>query len=163
VRRSPLPLILLAALLGCAGADRSRVLEDAGEFPRHRSVGVAPFVDPRGKGQAVADAIEAGLQQLMYEPVDQKALASVLAETKPDRGSALGIEALEKIKAKVPVDAIIFGRISPDWGTVLITVDEMEMGGPILQAVLRPRHHGKTFADPDEIAKEAVRLLTSLH
>jgi hypothetical protein len=162
VRRSFLPLLALAVLLGCGGSNKSRILSDAGEFPRHRAVGVAPFLDPRGKGQEVADAIEAGLQQLMYEPVDQKALAAALASNMPDRNSHLGIESLEYIKGKVPVDAIIFGRIAPDWSTVLITVDETDMGGPILQAVLRPRRRRKTFDGPDEIAKEAVRLLTSL-
>jgi hypothetical protein len=154
----------LAALLGCSSGPRSKILQDAGEFPRHHSVGVAPFADPRGKGQAIADAIEAGLQQLMYEPVDQKALAQVLVANMPDRSSNLGIESLERIKAKAPVDAIIFGRMSPDWSMALITVNETEIGGPILQAVLRPRNRRKkAFTDADEIAREALRVLTALH
>ncbi|MFI5348144.1 MAG: hypothetical protein ACHQ2Z_01250 [Elusimicrobiota bacterium] len=162
MRSRPLVLLALAAMLGCAGP-QSKVLEDAGEFPHHRCVGVAPFVDPRGHGEAVADAIEAGLQQLMYEPVDQKALAQLLAANKPGRGSTLGIEELERIRAKSPVDAIIFGRLSPDWSTAMITVTETEMGGPILQAVLRPRDpKKKAFADADDVAKEALRILTSI-
>jgi hypothetical protein len=157
-------LLTLAALLGCSSGPRSKILQDAGEFPRHRCVGVAPFADPRGKGQDIADAIEAGLQQLMYEPVDQKALAQVLVANMPDRSSNLGIESLERIKAKAPVDAIIFGRVSPDWGMALITVNETEIGGPILQAVLRPRNRRKkAFSSPDEIAREALRVLTALH
>ena len=157
----PLSLLLLAALLGCAGP-KSKVIEDAGEFPHHRCIGVAPFVDPRGRGQVVADAIEAGLQQLMFEPVDQKALAQALAGI-PDRGPNLGLESLEKIHSKTPADAIIFGRLSPDWSTALITVTETEMGAPILQAVLRPRDsRKKAFTGPDEIAKEALRLLMSV-
>jgi hypothetical protein len=163
VRQRPLVLLSLAVLLGCAGP-RSKVLEDAGEFPRHRCVGVAPFIDSRGQGQAIADAIEAGLQQKMYDPVDQKALAQVLAVTLPDRGSNLGLEALEKIRAKVPVDAIIFGRIAPDWSTAMITVNETEIGSSILQVVLRPRSRKKkVFTDADDVAREAVRVLTSLH
>jgi hypothetical protein len=150
---------LLGALLGCSGA-KSRVLDDTGDFPHHRCVGVAPFADPRGQGRVVADLIESGLQQLMYEPVDQKALAEVLADI-PGRGPDLGLEALEKIHRKVPVDAIIFGRIAPDWSLVTITVNDTEMGGPILQAVLRPVKK-KSFSDPADIAREAIRLLASL-
>ena len=156
-------VLALAALAGCAGP-RSKVLVDAGEFSGHRCVGVAPFVDSRGQGQVIADAIEAGLQQLMYEPVDQKALADILVENKPDRSSTLSLESVEKIRSKVPVDAIIFGRIGPDWSTALITVDETETGSPILQAVLRPRdREKKAFTDANDVAKEALRLLTSLH
>ena len=157
----PLGLLALAALIGCSGP-KSSIRENNGEFPAHRCVGVAPFIDPGGRGQAVADAIEAGLQAVMYEPVDQKALAEVLAAHKPERGSSLGLEALESIRARVPVDAIIFGRIAPDWSAASITVVETEMGGPILSAVLRPRGGKKTaFADPDDLAREALRVLTS--
>ena len=156
-------LLTIAVLLGCAGP-KSKVLEDSGEFRSRRCIGVAPFIDSRGHGQAVADAIEAGLQQLMYEPVDQKALAQVLAASMPDRGSGLGLESLEKIHSKAPVDAIIFGRIAPDWSMVTLTVNETEMGGPILQAVLRPRDRKQNaFKDPADIAREALRVLMSLH
>jgi hypothetical protein len=162
VRRLPLLVLLVVGLAGCSGS-RSRVIDDTGEFPRHRCIGVAPFVDSRGQGQAVADLIEGGLQQLMYEPVDEKALAKVLADNAPERGVGLGIEALEKIHAKVPADAIVFGRIAPDWSFVQVTVTETEMGGPIAQLLLRPRgRHRKAFADPAEIAREALRVLTSL-
>ena len=155
-------LLTIAVLLGCAGP-KSKVLEDSGEFRSRRCIGVAPFIDSRGHGQAVADAIEAGLQQLMYEPVDQKALAQVLAASMPDRGSGLGLESLEKIHSKAPVDAIIFGRIAPDWSTALITINETEMGAPILQAVLRPRGgKKKAFSDAEDVAKEALRVLASL-
>jgi len=62
-----------------------------------------------------------------------------------------------------PVDAIIFGRLAPDWSTAMITVTETEMGGPILQAVLRPRDpKKKAFSDADDVAKEAIRVLASL-
>jgi hypothetical protein len=163
VRQRSLAFATLAVLLGCSGP-QSKVLQDAGEFPRHRCIGVAPFVDPRGHGQEIADAIEAGLQQLMYEPVDQKALAQVLATSMPDRSSNLGIESLERIHAKTPVDAIIFGRMAPDWSMALLTVNETEIGGPILQVALRPRHRKKkSFTDADDVAKEAVRILTSIH
>ena len=161
MRFSPLVLLTLAGLLGCSGS-RSRVIDDTSDFPHHRCIGVAPFVDSRGQGQAVADLIESGLQQLMYEPVDQKVLAEVLAANPPTRGS-LGIEALEKIRAKTPADAIIFGRIAPDWSMAAITVTETEMGAPILQIALRPRgRRKKAFADPADIAREAIRVLTSL-
>ena len=156
-------LLTLAALAGCAAVPKSKVLEDAGEFSRHRSVGVAPFIDTRGQGQAIADAIEAGFQALMYEPVDQKALAQVLAATMPNRSAAPGIEALERIRSKTGADAIIFGRMSPDWSTALITVDEIEMGSPILSAVLRPSDpKKKAFTDANDVAKEALRVLTHL-
>ena len=161
MRYRPLGLLLVAALFGCAGP-KSKVLDDNGEFPRHKCIGVAPFVDPRCQGQAVADAVENGLQQLMYEPVDQKVLAQVLAANKSDHGSSLGIEAIENIHAKVPVDAIIFGRISPDWSTVSVTMVELDMGAPILSAVLRPRGRKKTaFADADDIARELLRVLAT--
>ncbi len=162
MRFSPLVVLALGALLGCAGA-RSRVIDDIGEFPSHRCVGVAPFFDPRGQGQAIADLIEAGLQQMMYEPIDQKALAKVLAAYPPDHGTSLGIEALEQLHAKVPADAVIFGRVAPDMSLVQLTVTETEMGGPIVQAVLRPRDpKKKAFTDSAEIAREALRVLASL-
>ncbi|MFI5361948.1 MAG: hypothetical protein ACHQ49_08270 [Elusimicrobiota bacterium] len=157
----PIALLSAFAVLGCAGP-KSQVLQDAGEFPSHRCVGVAPFVDPRGRGQAVADAIEAALQQRMFEPVDQKALADVLVANMPDRTSRLGLEALEKIRAKSPVDAILFGRLTPDWSAAMITVNETETGVPILQAVLLPRDRKAAFSDADDVAREAVRVLTSL-
>jgi hypothetical protein len=161
LRISLLAFLILPALLGCSGA-RSKVIDDTGEFVHHRCVGVAPFLDSRGQGQIIADLIESGLQQLMYEPVNQKALAQVMSEI-PGRGPELGIEALEKIHAKVPADAIIFGRVAPDWSFVQLSVTETEMGGPILQAVLRPRDRKKkAFADPAEIARETLRVLTSL-
>lgn len=159
MRARSLPLLAAAAFLGCSGP-KSKVLQDAGEFRGHRCVGVAPFSDPRGQGQAIADAIEAGLQQQMYEPVDEKALAKVLAANKADGGS-LGLEALESIHAKAPVDAIVFGRVAPDWSKALITVDETEMGEPILAGVLLPRAPEKTFSGPDDVAKEALRVLAA--
>lgn len=162
MRQHPLLLLTITALLGCAGS-KSRVIEDAGEFPNHHCVGVAPFIDSRGHGRAIADAIEARLQQLMYEPVDQNALAQVLAANMPDHSSGLGLESLEKIHSKVPVDAIIFGRIAPNWSMAIITVNETEMGSPILQAVLRPHNRRKkAFTDADDVAREAVRVLASL-
>jgi hypothetical protein len=162
VRRSPLALAALAFLLGCAGG-RSKVLEDAGEFRAHRRIGVAPFTDSRGQGAAVADAIAAGLREMRYEPVDQKALAKVLENRMPNSSFILGIEALERIQDKAPVDAIIFGRIAPDWSSALMTVNEMEMGGPILQIVLKPRGRKQAaFADAGDLAKEALRVLASL-
>ncbi|HEX4048089.1 MAG TPA: hypothetical protein VH309_09665 [Elusimicrobiota bacterium] len=161
MRRRSLAFLSVAALLGCGGP-KSRVIQDSGEFRGHRCVGVAPFVDSRGQGQAIADAIEDGLQRLMYEPVDEKALAQVLAANMPDRSSTLGIEALENIHAKAPVDAIVFGRVAPDWSRAVITVNETEMGEPILSAVLLPRGPKKTaFTGPDDVAKEALRVLTS--
>jgi hypothetical protein len=157
-------LLTLAALAACAPVPKSKVLEDAGEFSRHRAVGIAPFIDTRGQGQTIADTIQAGLQALMYEPVDQKALAQIVAATMPNRSAAPGIEALERIHSKTGVDAIIFGRMAPDWSTALITVDEIEMGSPILRAVLRPSDpKKKAFTDADDVAKEALRVLTSLH
>jgi hypothetical protein len=162
VRTRPLALAVLAFALGCAGGG-SKVVEDAGEFRGHRRIGVAPFVDSRGQGEAVADAIAAGLREMRYEPVDQKALAQVLRSRMPNASFILGIEALERIQEKVPVDAIIFGRIAPDWSSALMTVNETEMGDPILQIVLKPRDRKRAaFADAGELAKEALRVLASL-
>jgi hypothetical protein len=159
-----LPPLTLIAVLGCASVPKSEVIEDTGEFAHYHVLGVAPFIDPRGHGAEVADAIEAGLQkQLMYDPVDQKALAQVLGASRPNRNLGLGIETLEQVHARVPVDAILFGRISPDWSAVSISVTETEMGGSVLSAVLRPRDpKKKAFADSDEIAAEALRVLASL-
>jgi hypothetical protein len=163
VRPRPLLLLTVAVLLGCSGP-RSKIIQDEGEFPNHRAIGVAPFVDSRGKGQAIADAIQAGFQQQMLGAVDQKALAAALAAAMPNGGTKLGIESIEQIRAKVPVDAIVFGRMAPDWSMAMITVDEMEIGGPILQAVLRPRNRRKkAFTDADEVAREALRVLSSVH
>lgn len=159
----PLLLLTIAAALGCS-TPRSKIIQDEGEFRGHRVIGVAPFVDPRGKGQAIADAIQAGFQQQMLKPVDQKALAEALAAALPNGGTKLGIESIEQIHAKVPVDAIVFGRMAPDWSMALITVDEMEIGGPILQAVLRPRNRRKkAFTDANDVAREALRVLASVH
>ncbi len=151
----------LAALLGCVGP-KSQVIENDGDFRAYHCVGVAPFIDPRGQGQIVANEIEAGLQLLKYAPVDQRALAQALVSNMPNSSFQLGIEPLERIHEKVPVDAIIFGRLTPDWSTALLTVNETEMGGAILQIVLRPGRKEKAFDSAHSVATEALRVLASL-
>ena len=156
----------LAAVLvvtGCGGRKSQVMPEEAVDFAGYRHIGVSAFVDRRGKGQAVADALDAVLQQEMYEPVDEKALAQVLAKYKPDRDVGYGIEALLAIRAQSGADALLLGRMAPNWSAASVTMVETSTGAPILHAILRPRGwRKKTFATPEEVAQEFARIYAKL-
>lgn len=154
-------LLLLLASAACG--PRTKVLpEEAVVYSRYHRIGPAPFVDPRGKGKEIADAIEAAFQsELLYDPIDVKALAEVLDKNKPDKELGLGLEAIEAVRRLTSADAIVFGRMTKDWSGASITLVETDMGDPILHAVLRPRR-GKAFQSPDEIARELTRVLRKL-
>ena len=155
-----LALAAVAALAACA--PRSQVLpEEAVEFHSFRHIGASPFTDNTRRGPDVAVAIEAALEKAGYDPVDHKELVAVLDQHKPDKQFGLGIEALEYLRSKAGADAVVFGRMAPDWSFAAVTLVEIEAGNPVLRAVLRPRK-GKTFAGPDEVAAEFVRVFVKL-
>jgi len=156
-------LAALFALTACGGPKSEVRPEEAVNFGSYRRIGVTAFVDRSGKGQAIADAIDAIFQREMYEPIDQKALALVLAKYKPDRELGYGIEALEMIRSQSGADALILGRMAPDWSAASVTMAETSTGAPILHALLRP--HGrkkKAFATPEEVAQEFDRVFAKL-
>jgi len=148
---------------GCGGLKSQVLPEEAVIFASYHHIGVTAFVDKKGMGQAIADAIDTILQQEMYEPVDQKALTQILAKYKPDRTLGYGIEALEMIRSQTGADSLLLGRMAPDWGAASVTMLETSTGAPILHAVLRP--HGrkkKAFANPEEVAQEFSRIFAKL-
>ncbi len=156
-------LAAVLVLTGCGGRKSQVMPEEAVNFASYRRIGILAFADKNGKGQTVADAIDSVLQQEMYEPVDQKALAQVLTKFKPDRDIGYSIEALEAIRAQSGADSLILGRMAPDWSAASVTMAETTTGAPILRAILRP--HGrkkKTFATPAEVAQEFARIFAKL-
>jgi hypothetical protein len=156
-------LAAMLALCGCGGRQSLIRPEDAVDFTSYHHIGVSAFTDGGGRGQAVADAIDAVLQQEMYEPVDEKALARVLAKFKPDRATGYGIEALEMIRAQSGADALVTGRMARDWSAASVTMLETSTGAPILHALLRPRgRKNKVFATPEEVAQEFARVFAKL-
>ena len=147
-------------LLGCA-QPRTKV-EQAGEadFARYHKLGVAPFSDPRGQGRLMADSVNAGLRKLLYEPADPVALTRILVNHKPNQDSGMSLEALELIRLQTGADAIVLGRMTPDWSALLLTVVETELGEPVLHAVARPRNKKQAaFASADEVVQETLRIL----
>ena len=162
LRRLSLPFLAFVslALAGCAPKSEFRP-EEAVNFAGYRRFGVSPFLDPGGRGQAVTDAFAAALQQTLDDPVDQKALARILAQYKPDRDVGYRAEELETLRAQTGADALIVGRMGPGWSSAAITVIELDTGGPILHALLRPRK-GKAFASADDVAREFLRVYSKL-
>ena len=158
-------LTLAAALLVCGCGPKTQIVpEDAVTFRSYRRIGVLAFGDPTGRGQKIADAMDARFQKAFFDVVDQKAVAEVLAQYKPDRDQGLGVEALEEIRRKTGIDALIIGRMVPDWSAAVVTMVEMTTSGVIMRAVVRP--HGfrkKAFASPDEVSDEFMRAYLKLH
>jgi hypothetical protein len=165
MRRATAGLALAALLLaaGCGGRKSQVMPEEAIDFSSYHHIGVAAFSDRNGKGQAVADAIDALLQQEMYEPVDEKALAQVLAKYKFDRELGYGLEALLSIRSQSGADVLLIGHMAPDWSAASVTMMETSNGAPVLRMVLRPRgRKKKTFATPEEVAQEFARVYAKL-
>ena len=163
--RSPTAALTLACalvLVGC-GPKTQIIPDDAVSFQSYHHIGIPAFIDTTGRGQQIADALDARFQQTYYEPVDQKALAQVLAQYKPDRDLGFGIEALEVIRKKTGVDALIHGRMLPDWSAAVVTMVETTTSSTIMHGVLRPRgRRKKRFATPDEVADEFIRAYKKL-
>ena len=154
-------VLFAAVLLGCGHSGTQVRREEGVNFSHYRRIGVPSFNDRRGQGQAIAEGIENTLQQLMYEPVDRKALEQLLLKYKPDQEFGLGIEAMESIRNQTHADALVLGRMAPDWSAAAITMVETSTGDPILHAVLKPKGKKKSFAGPDEVVKETLRVITS--
>jgi hypothetical protein len=151
------------ALSGCAGGRESQVRVDGNvDVASYRRIGVAVFTDRTGKGRAVADAIAAALQREMFEPVDEKALAQLLARYKPDPDTGFGIEALEVIRSQSGADALLMGRMAADWSAASVNMIETNTGAPVLRGILRPRGKRKAFATPEEVAQEFSRVFAKL-
>ena len=147
--------------LASSGCDRSRVRKtDGASLSQYHRMAVLAFTDPRGKGPAIADAITAGLPQLMYEQADNAKVAAILKAYKPDPETGISLEAFERIRLDTGADAIAMGRMAPDWSGLRLDIVETETGEPVLRAALTPRgQHRRAFETPDEVAAEVLRVL----
>jgi len=96
----------------------------------------------------------------MYEPVDREALEKILSKYKPSKNLGYDLEALELIRGKTSADAVILGRMTPDWSAIFITMFETQMGEPVLRGVIKPRGKKKAFTSPNEIALDTIRVIT---
>ncbi|MHB2026523.1 MAG: hypothetical protein ACYCPQ_07785 [Elusimicrobiota bacterium] len=156
--------LLAAALSGCAHSGAVVQAEDGLSLAQYQGIGVAPFNDPRGHGAAIAADIETGLERLMYAPVDPAVLAQILSKHRLDRRSGLSLEVLENIRDKTSADAIIMGRMAPDWSAASIVMVETAMGDQVLHAILKPAgRNEKAFSSPDEVSQAALKVLAGLH
>ena len=161
MRRSlPAALVLAAALLGC-GAPKGTHVERAegASLAGLRRLGVLPFADPRGKGREIAKAITGGLAPLLYEPADGALVEKTLNAHKSDNESGLGLESLELLRHEAGADAIVMGRMLPDWSAATISIYETELGDPVLRGLLKPSGRHKTFETPAEVAAEVLKVL----
>src|SRR5579863_6764445 len=113
-----LGFLTVAVVLGCAHHGTVMELETGENLSDYRQIAVPAFLDPRGQGGAVADAVENVLQtQLASKPVDRAALDPVLAEYKVAGPVDPDLEILFHIRQRVPLDAIVFGKMTPDWSS----------------------------------------------
>ena len=149
--------LLAATWLGCAQS-RSRVLpEDGEDIRRYHRIGIPAFADKQGKGPQIADQLSAALQSKLYnDPIERAPLEKILSRFNLKNDSGLGVEALEEIHSKTSADAVVFGRMAPDWSSARVTVIETEMGSPVLRAVVMPKGRKKAFTTPEEIADEVA-------
>ncbi|MCX5795407.1 MAG: hypothetical protein NTY77_07940 [Elusimicrobia bacterium] len=155
--------LLAAVCLGCAHPG-TRVEHDTGfDFSRYRRVGVAPFIDGRGQGRSITEGIAGGLKRIGHGGADLKAVADIIREYKPDRDFGMTIEALELLRGKASADAIIMGRMNPDWSAASISLVDTETGDSVLTAALKPADRKqKAFTSADEVVTETLRVLTVL-
>jgi len=159
-------VVLAAAttlFLGCAHSRNIIRAEDGLNLAQYRGVGVVPFDDSRGQGPAIANGIEDGLERLMYAPVDSQALEKIISSYKADPRNGVGLEALEMIHDKTAADAIVMGRMTPDWSAAIIVMIETGMGDQVMRAVVRPPGKQKVFTAPAQISKAVLKVLTNLH
>ncbi|HVE12369.1 MAG TPA: hypothetical protein VNI01_03150, partial [Elusimicrobiota bacterium] len=78
-------------LLSACGPKTQVMTEDAVQFQTYHRLGVRAFLDKTGRGQAIADALDSKLQKAFYEPVDEKLLAKLLEQYKPDRENGFSV------------------------------------------------------------------------
>ena len=152
------------AVLAFVGCSHSRSIikrDDEAGFGGYRAIGVPAFVDPRGEGQKIADAINRDLQALTYNPVDGKAIAKIIAQHKPSKDFGYSLETLELIRNQTSADAVIIGRMSPNWDAAFIIMFETNMGEQVLRGIIRPPGKEKVFKNPDEIALAVVKAINS--
>ena len=96
----------------------------------------------------------------MYEPADNAKVARILAEHKPDPETGISLEAFERIRLDTGADALVMGRMTPDWSAAMLTIIETDTGEPVLQAALKPHDkHRRTFTTADEVAAEVLHVL----
>ena len=152
-----------ALLLGCAHSRNIIRAEDGLNLAQYRGVGVVPFDDPHGQGAAIAGGIEDGLERLMYAPVDPQTLKKIISNYKANPRNGIGLEALEMIHDKTAADAIVMGRMTPDWSAAVVIMIETGMGDQVMRAVVRPPGKQKVFTTPAEVSQAVLKVLTNLH
>ncbi len=157
------PLAVVLAVLTFAGCSHSRSIikrDDEAGFGGYRAIGVPAFVDPQGQGQKIADAINHDLAALTYNPVNGKLIAKILSLHKPSKDFGYSLETLELIRNQTSADAVIIGRMSPNWDAAFIMMFETNMGEQVLRGIIRPPGRKKVFKNPDEVALAVVKAVT---
>lgn len=156
-------VLLAASLLGCSHS-ATKILPEEGEyFSDYHQIGIPAFADSHGQGNAIADSLAQGLQSLTgNEPVNRAALEQALAKYKVRSQSDLGVETLEQIHAQAPVDAIIFGKMAPDWSAAKVIMMDARMGVPVFQILAKPSKRAKVFSSPQDISQEILHAISKL-
>ncbi len=161
MRNSRLALALAClGLFGCAHSRSVIKRDDEAGFGSYRAIGVPAFVDPRGQGQKIADAVNRDLAALTYNPVDGKVIAKILAQHKPSKDFGYSLETLQLIRNQTSADAVIIGRMSPDWSAAFVMMFETNMGEQVLRGIIRPSGRKKVFKNADEVALAVVKAIT---
>ena len=156
-----LTLLLAVSLLGCANSRTQIRAEDGEQFAMYHHIGILPFSDTRGQGAKLADSLSDALaKQRFNETVDRSLLEQSVKKFKVTPETGIGVEALEEIRGKTAADAILFGKMTPDWSAARVVVLETEMGGAVLSALVRPKGREKVFANADEVSTEIMRAFS---
>lgn len=147
--------VLLPALTGCSRPTSDVKPEEGYNLAAYRKVAVPAFVDPRGQGADIGKDLRDMLQALPEGVCDEAVVDKVMAETEKQAAASEGtdLERFERLRFQAGADALIIGRMAPDWTSASVLVYETEMGDVMLRAVVRPRDpKRKAFASPEEVA-----------
>lgn len=156
-------LLLAVALLGCAHSATKVQQEEDEHFTDYHHIGIPTFADSHGQGGLIADSLSKALQtQMLSDAVDRSSLEQILLKYRVGSDTDLGVEALEQIRARITVDAIIFGKMAPDWSGARVIMMDAKMGVPVFSALVKPRNGKKVFATPDDITQEILRAIATL-
>ena len=158
MRRIGLYLMMAAVLAGCAPKGTIVERADGVDFSRLRHVGVVSFEDPRKQGSAIAEGVANGLKSLNFVISDKATLDKLIADYSPGQDLGLSLEQLVQIRTQTSTEAIIFGKMAPDWSEATVIMVETELGDMVLRASVRPDKKEKAFANADEIVKQTLAI-----
>ena len=154
-RAAVLLAFLLPALAGCSRSTSEIKAEEGYSLAAYRKVAVPAFDDPRGQGADVAKALRDMLRALPHGVCDEAIVDKVMTESQKQASDAegAGLEQLERLRFQAGADAIVMGRMAPDWSSASVLVYETELGDVMLRGVVRPRDKArKAFSSPEEVA-----------